>query len=124
MEVIFGHFDDLGEKGVLAGIVMFWGLFYQLRACNVSVAASGVIFYVGKSFLLAQKLCGEAWGGQYSCVKTILGVFLCFGHWILVWTAIRKCEYSEKKCCRSLLVMFEDSRTLVLFDMFHTFLRR
>ena len=45
-----------------------FGLFSQVRACNVSVVASGVFFYVGKLILLGQKLSGEAQGAQHLCI--------------------------------------------------------
>ena len=45
-----------------------FGLFTQLRASNVSVAASGVQFRLGSSFL-PQKLSVEFQGGQNSCVS-------------------------------------------------------
>ena len=46
------------------------GLFCQLSACNVSVAASGsfVDATLANRFV-AQKLSGEVLGGQNSCVK-------------------------------------------------------
>ena len=44
----------------------FWGIFIKLRACNVSVAASGVFVHVGQSFFSSQKLSDEARGAQPS----------------------------------------------------------
>ena len=64
-------------------VLMFWSLFKELRACSISVAASGSLFYVGKLFL-AQKLSREARGAQNSWIlekqnEWMIGnVFWCF----------------------------------------------
>ena len=44
-----------------------FGSFYKLRACNVSVVASGVSFMWANQFV-AQRLSGEARGAQNLCI--------------------------------------------------------
>ena len=69
-------------------------MFSQLRACNVSVVASGVLFDVFVSFLLARKLSGEAWGAQHSwnsqigCLEMYFGVFGVFCIEMFIFTVV------------------------------------
>ena len=57
-------------------ILMFWVFSTYLRACSLSVAASGICFSCGQINCLAQKLSGEAQGAQHLCVWVFLVCFV------------------------------------------------